>query len=589
MTLGRESLVLVGIPLALLAGALVFFSDGSHEETLTSAALESNPDPIRVARGAVPPAARRVDARSQSRVVVEAPNRGGAVPPRQSGESGGERSEVLGTRSGERRGRAEPSASGASAPPARRPVVGSMESAADDVTSTSASKPTPNSLQSRVVDADGNPLSAAVVVVREHGNLLDRELRPFGEGRELFGVALVDGGGEFVVPTTSGRTYEVFVSSDGYSASYHRASVALPPTIVMSRPGRLHGVIRRASDDAPISGVTVTIQSGAVRKAVMTDDAGGYLFEEVPAEGLLVEVRHPAWRPERVRINRILQDAVVRRDFRLDPGAELRGRVVSATDGSPVPSIDVELFEVYRAQIFGIATSDANGEFRFGGLVPNGRYRAAVISGGRGDSAAYFDVDLNGEIPPVELVVDGTWALEGVVLDEGGLPIENVVLTLRDVVTGSPVPERSVLSNDSGEFRFDGLGAQRHFSLAAWHPDYVPLTFADVQAGEASFTSVQLRLVGGGRVGGVVRDQSGAPLAGALVRLSTRGDSGATSPASEFLYTYTDSDGAFEFDHAPSGGIVLLVLAPRFHEATVEASVLEGGHVDVGLIELRLR
>ena len=78
------------------------------------------------------------------------------------------------------------------------------------------------------------------------------------------------------------------------------------------------------------------------------------------------------------------------------------------------------------------------------------------------------------------------------------------------------------------------------------------------------------------RVGGSVRDDTGAVLPGVLVLLR--------AGASVDLETETDSQGAYRFDAAPSGRVQLSFSLPNFGSSRHDATVPPGGNVRVDAV-----
>jgi Carboxypeptidase regulatory-like domain len=92
------------------------------------------------------------------------------------------------------------------------------------------------------------------------------------------------------------------------------------------------------------------------------------------------------------------------------------------------------------------------------------------------------------------------------------------------------------------------------------------------------------RTSGTGTIAGIVRDQSGAPIAGALVTLLLRGTG---QPGGEEHYTVamTDRRGSYTLRNAPAGRFELKAYAPRSVYVSHLVALSPGGHanVDFGL------
>ena len=89
------------------------------------------------------------------------------------------------------------------------------------------------------------------------------------------------------------------------------------------------------------------------------------------------------------------------------------------------------------------------------------------------------------------------------------------------------------------------------------------------------FSGVPLMAQSTNRIAGVVRDETGGPIRGAIVKAETGGGAGFAAPMT--LTAATDDRGRFIFVVARSGDWVLTIDAPGFEPATIPASVRLGG------------
>jgi hypothetical protein len=156
--------------------------------------------------------------------------------------------------------------------------------------------------------------------------------------------------------------------------------------------------------------------------------------------------------------------------------------------------------------------------------------------------------------------------ISGVVVDEEGIPVAGVILTLvspDDEAHGSAradIGEGASVSTSSGKFSFDGLSAGSYEVFAK------ELIFGSGRSGRLNrialasgqvVEGLELRLGRGATIVATVRD-AGGPRANALV-LVLQGDG---RPVSFFRRNLTDSDGEVEITGLPAGEYRLSVDAP---------------------------
>lgn len=251
-------------------------------------------------------------------------------------------------------------------------------------------------------------------------------------------------------------------------------------------------------------------------------------------------------------------------------------------------------------------TTDSAGRFVFRGVAP-GRYRFSAQKAGFampfGPAAMPVAVDVAANVDSVELALPRGGVLTGRVLDAGGEPVANAMVSVMrprpEFSASAGAPPRPPLprlvmagpagqTNELGEFRVHSLAAGEYVVRAmarasgpsgmapdgqatTWVPTYAPgTTDADaadsvvVQAGGTTHVG-DIRMVSASafRVTGTVVDAGGRPVAGALIRLA------AADPAADMLpmagpmgANRTDERGAFTLDGVVAGAYTLTAIAP---------------------------
>jgi hypothetical protein len=261
-------------------------------------------------------------------------------------------------------------------------------------------------------------------------------------------------------------------------------------------------------------------------------------------------------------------------------GAQIVGRVTDADSKAPIAGVRITLLPNTRPAPMTLltppmTTTDENGRFSFEGVAP-GQLRITAQKQGfafEPTDAPVIDARAGAAIT-VELSLRRGGALTGRILDERGEPLSEIRVSAmrqlagrgdRRTVMGGP----GSVTNDLGEFRLAGLSAGEYVVLAAgqlrspftggatagsttWAPTYYPGTINKSEAQVVSLaqadtvTGLEFRLIAvpAFRVSGIAIDESGKPVADAMITIvpaSARSQGGFT----QTLMGRSNADGTF--------------------------------------------
>jgi hypothetical protein len=405
------------------------------------------------------------------------------------------------------------------------------------------------------------------------------DYRPAGLTDETWAsvIAFVNGGSP---PTSWGAYAALLAEADRTAAGYGLSLV--------TEADRLRFVVDEALVFAPGASVTGRVRLpdgagavGARLQAVAVDGAatqevrvwpdGSYALRDLPAGGHRLEafgyVQDVV--PEVV----VVDGAASVQDVVVTPGELVRGVVSRPPVGAPLEGARVTLFDAVTARTFAVVTG------------PDGRYELPGMRAGTHQLRIEADGYLSDGPVPVAVAAgsgggrDLTMALgssiAGVVRGPGGAPIEGATVA----VVGADAEARTAATGPDGSYLVSGVRSGTHTVSAGidglGSASQSGLTVAD---GEAK-AGVDLVLLAGAGLTGVVRDGVGAPVPGAAVTV-------ADPPG--VRHAVTGPDGIYSVGSLGAGSRRVVVSAAGHVESSLDVDVAAGVVTtrDISLIDL---
>jgi hypothetical protein len=299
--------------------------------------------------------------------------------------------------------------------------------------------------------------------------------------------------------------------------------------------------------------VVLNSRSGfSQRLEAVTDDLGAFSFANVLAGGLTLSAVETSTGLSGSVQSSVLAGERVSVTVQLETAGNIAGQVFAADGATPVRNIRVHMEPSGRE-----AVTDAEGHFRFDLLaIAAGPYRLTAFDS-RGTLRASADAIHLGEHAETitrNLTLSGTGTVAGTVLDEDGVPVTAIAVSVDSVVQG--MPTLYATTDAQGQFSVQGV-PEGAFSIVA---NDRARRLAGRASGEVGFDGeivvVDVR---------VIADEIPQPPAGAgITTVSRLYDANDTPWAIQTDGSIRDGSGAvFRGDNgANRGGSVLRIIGP---------------------------
>ena len=208
-----------------------------------------------------------------------------------------------------------------------------------------------------VRQAGGVPVSGATVTLIE------------ASGRQA-GRSRTGADGSYQVRVTQRGVYTLVAMAAGHqpqAAVVHAGGGPVEHDVLLAGAARLAGTVRAAATGRPIPGATVALADsrGEVMAARNTDDAGQYLFGELPAGSYTVAVSAPSYQPSALPVT-VLDGTQATVDAELHGRARVEGTARS-TRQTVVPDARVILLDP-DGNVAAVTTTGPDGRYAFENL-----------------------------------------------------------------------------------------------------------------------------------------------------------------------------------------------------------------------------
>lgn len=330
--------------------------------------------------------------------------------------------------------------------------------------------------------------------------------------------------GEFRIPLKPGSLYDLEASADGLQSPMIKGCQAGERVVVrLEASSSVEGTLLSASDKQPQQGVRLRMfrPGGKGRRYETKSDADGrYLFSGLTQGKWYLEVIPDNLQPPNWEQIEAEPGTAYIKDFTLELGTTISGRVIDAVTQSPIANAEISNSWVFRR----ISRSDADGMFQIHGLNSS-QGNIGIHARASGYGVREFQLELDSKNPILKIELLPSRIATGTIVDQNGAPIERAYV--------AAVGNRHGRGQQRIDWPSTFSSAEGAFEIANIRPD-IPHT---LQIQKAGFGSIllefppdeqdrqvihlgEIALPEAGEVGGACQGEDGVGIAGVQVKLT---------------------------------------------------------------------
>ncbi|MEC9477423.1 MAG: carboxypeptidase-like regulatory domain-containing protein [Planctomycetota bacterium] len=256
-------------------------------------------------------------------------------------------------------------------------------------------------------------------------------------------------------------------------------------------------------------------------------------------------------------------------NIQLGEGAAISGSVLDVETNGPIAGAVVTVNDV--ADVKKTAVTDGNGGYYVRGITEQRRpiaYVSVTATGYTRSGNEQVEVADGAETPGANFYLERNGVVSGVVVSANGIPIPGVSVSARKmhseqnpVVVNAAPP---VTSGSDGSFEVIEVSPGTDLFLEGSHGQYLVSQSEgfDLVAG-GSMSGISLVMKIGGALSGIVIDEAGAPIEGAVVAVRDEW-LGEVNPESLPNKSYSDGAGQWYISSLPDGDHTIICSVPGY-------------------------
>ena len=459
-------------------------------------------------------------------------------------------------------------------------------------------------LTGTVQDPGGTAIADALIeVYRETGTqdiieiIQERAMPPLAsansDGSGLFEFDQLGGGSNYrLVTRASGFQPRQFGNLTVESGGSERVDVVLEPGAVIQ--GTVYDPLGSPLENArckvnPMGARSDGPPIDLTDSGILTDVDGTFTFdtlEETDYRLVVSSTNFATYQELRIRPS---SDSL---SIQLSDGAAISGSVLDAETSAPIIGAIVTVNDV--ADVKKSAVTDGNGRYYVRGVTEQRRpiaYVSVTATGFMRSGNVQVEVTDGAESAGQDFYLERNGVVRGVVLDANGSPLQGVSVSAKkqhseqNPVTVNAAPE--VVSNADGSFEVIEVSPGTALFLEGSHSQYLSSESErfDLNAG-GSVDQMVLVMKVGGAVSGIVIDEVGTPIEGAVIAVRDSWFS-EVNPESLPNKGYSDAAGQWSIRSLPDGDHTLICSVPGYLMIEKSGVTVAEGR-DHGGVELQM-
>lgn len=281
-------------------------------------------------------------------------------------------------------------------------------------------------LRGVVLDEHGRPIAGALVAVQRRPSasysMLDLE---YNELTLPEGSTRTDADGKFTLTVPESRPLEVQTSAPGHAPDRRKHVFGGEfLTIRLALAAILEGRIVTAEAGEPIEAIVLEGYVDQVRVIdALTDADGSFYFDDLPAGSLNFQIQPPFHEAPAWQTIELVAGMRLRRDFELNAGVTISGKVIDARSGAAIVGAEVGEGWFYQKTV----RTDAEGRYVLTGFGGPGVFDVNVRAQGYGSKAHEFPYnDMPEEPTTLDFELEPGHRAHGIALGPDSKPLANV-------------------------------------------------------------------------------------------------------------------------------------------------------------------
>lgn len=381
----------------------------------------------------------------------------------------------------------------------------------------------------------------------------------------LVATTQTDANGQYVLSQLAPGSYIIRAIAPNYQVSSQGAIVSAGSTLTENislniLPSTLTGVVIDAVTSQAIAGASVNLLQGSVLIAnTLTDVNGNFSLNGLPAGSYFLQVGKPDYQPSLLG-ETLTSNQTINIPISLQPSSGSIQGTVTNSASQPVIGANIIINILQGNLLVAQTLTDINGFYSISNLG-EGSYVIKASSANYQTATAGVIIQPN-QVTVVNLtLISGPGSIEGVISDAS---TSSGIAGVQITVFNGPTSIGSTLTNSSGAYFISGLAPGSYKVFASMN--LYQSSFIHVNVTSDATTTANLALQENpGTIAGIITDDQGNLVSGAIINVSVNGLSIATAISSV--------NGTYQIPGLPPGNYIVTLTNAGYQTFAIGVSV----------------